>query len=192
MNGEVIWMAYEELGLDAGACATAMDAELALRRRTLDIMATLERSPGPAVCRNCRMPPALPVPPARIWPTCMSMPRHHSGSSGCPRMPSAAGSMPACCRTRRPGRQASAPQRAPIPPGAGCSARVLRPKRSPRQRILTLSRKKACLLGKAWVKELLARPCWMHGSLPAQCAAAVTRLCRIYDTHSFLHIRRTS
>ena len=47
MYGEVIWMAYEELGLDAGACATALDAELALRRRTLDIMATLERSPGP-------------------------------------------------------------------------------------------------------------------------------------------------
>ena len=28
MNGEVIWVAYEELGYDAETCATAMDAEL--------------------------------------------------------------------------------------------------------------------------------------------------------------------
>lgn len=67
MNGEVIWMAYEELGLDAGACATALDAELALRRRTLDIMATLERSPGAccvpelpdAPCASCTACPDL-------------------------------------------------------------------------------------------------------------------------------------
>lgn len=45
MNGEVIWMAYEELGYDAEACATVMDAELDLRHRTVSLMATLEQSP---------------------------------------------------------------------------------------------------------------------------------------------------
>lgn len=192
MNGEVIWMAYEELGLDAGACATAMDAELALRRRTLDIMATLERSPG-ACCV-----PELPDAPCASCTACPDL-AHLYVDAAAPQWQQWLPPYAIGCRvharllSHEEARQAGfrAPEGSD-PPGAGCSARVLHPKRSPRQRILTLSRKKACLLGKAWVKELLARPCWMHGSLPAQCAAAVTRLCRIYDTHSFLHIRRTS
>lgn len=64
MNGEVIWMVHEELGLDSDACAAALDAELALRQRSLDILATLERHPeaccvldvpeGPcAACTGC-------------------------------------------------------------------------------------------------------------------------------------------
>lgn len=67
MNGEVIWMAYEELGCDAEACATGMDAELALRRRTISLMATLERAPHAccvlelpdAPCASCTACPDL-------------------------------------------------------------------------------------------------------------------------------------
>lgn len=67
MNGEVIWMAYEELGHDAEACAAGMDAELELRRRTVSLMATLERSPDAccvlelpdALCASCTACPDL-------------------------------------------------------------------------------------------------------------------------------------
>ena len=100
MNGEVIWMAYEELGYDAEACATVMDA----------------------ACWNCRMPPVLPAPPARIWHGLPSTPRHHSGGSGYPPTPSAAASMPACCRIRKPDRQDVALRKGPPCPGARCSA----------------------------------------------------------------------
>lgn len=67
MNGEVIWMAYEELGYDAEACATAMDAELDLRHRTVSLMATLEQFPDAccvlelpdAPCASCTACPDL-------------------------------------------------------------------------------------------------------------------------------------
>ena len=67
MNGEVIWMAYEELGYDAEACATVMDAELDLRHRTVSLMATLEQSPDAccvlelpdAPCASCTACPNL-------------------------------------------------------------------------------------------------------------------------------------
>lgn len=55
MNGEVIWMAYEELGFEADACAAAMDAELDLRRRMTDVMATLEQRPD--ACCLLELPP---------------------------------------------------------------------------------------------------------------------------------------
>lgn len=68
MNGEVIWMVHEELGRDSESCAAALDEELALRRRSLDILATLERHPeaccvlevpdGP--CGTCTGCDALP------------------------------------------------------------------------------------------------------------------------------------
>ena len=67
MNGEVIWMAYEELGYDAEACATGMDAELELRHRIISLMATLERAPDAccvlelpdAPCASCTACPYL-------------------------------------------------------------------------------------------------------------------------------------
>ena len=67
MNGEVIWMAYEELGYDAETCATAMDAELDLRHRTVSLMATLEQCPDAccvlelpeAPCASCTACPDL-------------------------------------------------------------------------------------------------------------------------------------
>lgn len=68
MNGEVIWMIHEELGLDGDACARAMDDELALRQRSLDILATLERHPEAccvleipdAPCTTCTACAVLP------------------------------------------------------------------------------------------------------------------------------------
>ena len=70
MNGEVIWMAYEELGYDAEACATVMDAELDLRHRTVSLMATLEQSPDAccvlelpdAPCASCTTVAAVAAP----------------------------------------------------------------------------------------------------------------------------------
>ncbi len=67
MNGEVIWVAYEELGYDAETCATAMDAELDLRHRTVSLMATLEQCPDAccvlelpeAPCASCTACPDL-------------------------------------------------------------------------------------------------------------------------------------
>lgn len=67
MNGEVIWVAYEELGYDAEACATAMDAELDLRHRTVSLMATLGQCPDAccvlelpdAPCTSCTACPDL-------------------------------------------------------------------------------------------------------------------------------------
>ena len=124
MNGEVIWVAYEELGYDAETCATAMDAELDLRHRTVSLMATLEQCPDAccvlelpeAPCASCTACPDLEhlsidamTPQWRQW---------------LPPMPSAAGSMPACCHTRTPDRRGAPPSKETICPGAGCSARA--------------------------------------------------------------------
>ena len=122
MNGEVIWMAYEELGYDAEACATVMDAELDLRHRTVSLMATLEQSPDAccvlelpdAPCASCTACPDLArlaidaaTPQWRQW---------------LPATPSAAASMPACWRIGKPDRQDVALRKGPPCPGARCSA----------------------------------------------------------------------
>ena len=91
MNGEVIWVAYEELGYDAETCATAMDAELDLRHRTVSLMATLEQCPDAccvlelpeAPCASCTACPDLEhlsidamTPQWRQWlpPLCHRLP----------------------------------------------------------------------------------------------------------------------
>lgn len=122
MNGEVIWMAYEELGYDAEACATVMDAELDLRHRTVSLMATLEQSPDACCVLELPDAPCASCTACPIWHGLPSTPRHHSGGSGCPPTPSAAASMPACCRIRKPDRQDVALRKGPPCPGARCSA----------------------------------------------------------------------